>query len=466
MAERKRVSYTAAFKLKVVKFAEDTSKIQASKHFHVDRRRVQEWCKQKEQLQKSHKEDRCLPGRGRKVRYQDIEEKLLSWIKERREAGVRVTGKGLQRQALQLHKQQGNQSFKASLGWLTRFKKRHRLVMRRTTHISQKPKAVTDELILRFQRQAIQLRINRNYDLSKIGNMDETPVWLEMPGQSTLEQRGEKDISVSSTGHHKERVTVIVGALADGTKLTPLVLLPGVRPPKPHEVPTGIAIYMCGAGKGSWSTAEITQVWLAKIWGVNNKQRRLLVWDTFRGHTTEEVKAKVRGQYNSDLLFVPPGCTGWLQPADVSWNAPFKKHLAELYDEWQFSAPKELTRFGNPKPPSKPTLLKWIKTAWDLITPEIVRKSFKKCGISNALDGTEDHLFNCESDRESDLEGEEGGSFEGFSSPDVEDAEQFMANLESGHDREREQLELSQDSIEFDSAHEDDWECDPGSPGR
>ena len=95
--------------------------------------------------------------------------------------------------------------------------------------------------------------------------MDETPVWLEMPGNSTLDYVGKKDITVNTTGHHKKPITIILGGLADGTKLKPLVLLPGVRPPKPHDVPLGIATDMCGAGKGSWSNEEITKYWLAKI---------------------------------------------------------------------------------------------------------------------------------------------------------------------------------------------------------
>ena len=86
-------------------------------------------------------------------------------------------------------------------------------------------------------------------------------------------------------------------------------------------------------------------------------------------------------------------CTSKLQPADVSWNRPFKVRIAELYDEWVFSGPIELTRYGNRKCPSKVLLLRWIMEAWASITPEIIIKSFKKCGISNALDGTEDGLF-------------------------------------------------------------------------
>ena len=33
---------------------------------------------------------------------------------------------------------------------------------------------------------------------------------------------------------------------------------------------------------------------------------------------------------------------------------------------------------------------KWVKEAWDSIPAEMIEKSFKKCCISNALDGTED----------------------------------------------------------------------------
>jgi hypothetical protein len=56
--------------------------------------------------------------------------------------------------------------------------------------------------------------------------MDETPVWFEMPGKSTLAERGEKEVRVATTGHEKERLTVTLAAYADGTKLPPLVHLP------------------------------------------------------------------------------------------------------------------------------------------------------------------------------------------------------------------------------------------------
>lgn len=52
--------------------------------------------------------------------------------------------------------------------------------------------------------------------------------------------------------------------------------------------------------------------------------------------------------------------------------------------------PFEFTPVGKKKAPSRNLVLKWIKQSWAEIPAEMVRKSFKTCDISNALDGTED----------------------------------------------------------------------------
>jgi len=79
----------------------------------------------------------------------------------------------------------GNQSFKASNGWFNRFKKRHNLSFRRSTHIAQHSKELTNDRVDKFLRFVIKLRCRRSYDMGEIGNMDETRIWLEMPGKST-----------------------------------------------------------------------------------------------------------------------------------------------------------------------------------------------------------------------------------------------------------------------------------------
>ena len=107
------------------------------------------------------------------------------------------------------------------------------------------------------------MRKLRGYEDSDILNMNETPVWMEMPGKSTLNFKGEHEVSVSTTGHDKQRLTVTLGAYADGTKLSPLVLLPGLRPKE--DIPAGIVVYMCGAGKKSWADETSIKFWLNKL---------------------------------------------------------------------------------------------------------------------------------------------------------------------------------------------------------
>ena len=328
----KRKTYNAKFKLSVVQVAEDKGKRHAAKLFNVHRRRVQEWCQQKELLEKAPKSQVNKKGAGRPLKYPDIERELVDWFEKRRQARVRVTGKALKREALRLHEENGNQSFKGSAGWFRRFCKRHNIAFRRSTHIAQHAKELTDDRVDKFLRFVISMRRLRGYRDQDILNMDETPVWFEMPGKSTYDYKGKSEITVSSTGHEKQRITVTLAAYADGTKLAPLVHLPGLRPPAKLDVPSGIVIYMCGAGQKSWANEESIKFWLQKLYGVNNQNRRMLVWDAFRAHITAPVKALVKTTYNSDMCCIPGGCTSKLQPADVSWNRPFKMKVAELYD--------------------------------------------------------------------------------------------------------------------------------------
>ena len=40
-------------------------------------------------------------------------------------------------------------------------------------------------------------------------------------------------------------------------------------------------------------------------------------------------------------------------------------------------------------PPSE--VARWVSAAWAKISPELVQKSFRKCCLSNALDGSQDY---------------------------------------------------------------------------
>ena len=64
-----------------------------------------------------------------------------------------------------------------------------------------------------------------------------------------------------------------------------------------------------------------------------------------------------------------------------------------------------LTHEGRLKRPSITLWCQWVLKAWNDIDPAIIIKSFKKCCISNALDGSEDSiLYDDDSNDESDTD--------------------------------------------------------------
>ena len=140
-ASTRKRNYTVAFKLKVVEYTQDHSKRETSKMFGIDRKRVQDWCKQKEDLCGAGRSAKRLKGGGAKPLFTPIEEQLVQFIRSKREEKKRVTRKSLKEAAVKLHRAAGNYSFSGSDGWLGRFMARNRISLRRRT---------TGELIILF----------------------------------------------------------------------------------------------------------------------------------------------------------------------------------------------------------------------------------------------------------------------------------------------------------------------------
>jgi hypothetical protein len=89
------------------------------------------------------------------------------------------------------------------------------------------------------------------------------------------------------------------------------------------------------------------------------------------------------------LAVILDGLTSQLQPLDVSVNKLFKGFMCEEWTKWIEAPTDHVTPAGRVKWPSVSNVCKWVKNYWQRVTIETVVKYFKKCGISNALDGCE-----------------------------------------------------------------------------
>ncbi|CAI7863427.1 unnamed protein product, partial [Closterium sp. NIES-53] len=134
-------------------------------------------------------------------------------------------------------------------------------------------------------------------------------------------------------------------------------------------------------------------------------RKALLVLDSYRRHLTPEVKKKF-GELNLVPAVIPAGCTSEIQPLDIAVNRSFKAAVRQLYQEWfEREGVDTLTKKGNIKKPPVELTLKWISAAWKSVPKELIQRAFLTCGISNALDGSQDNL--CLQHRRDELKGEE-----------------------------------------------------------
>ncbi len=403
MSKQRRHCYTITFKLDVINYAKEHGNRAAERMFGPPptEKMIRSWRQQEEKLKTVSGSKHNL--RGRHAKWPELEDELCSWVTDQRSQGITVSTKMIIFQAKQIAAEQNHEDFTGHATWCFRFMKRKNLVMRTRTKLAQKMPNEFEDKIIEFHRFIINQRKSTNFELSQIANMDETPLTFDVPCNKTVDLKGTKSITVKTSGHEKTHYTVVLTCCADGTKLPPMLIFKRKTMPK-DKLPSGVYVHVHPKG---WMDENGMRLWLEKVWGRRPgallKKPALMVWDAFRAHTTDAIKKQI-SQMKTQVAVIPGGLTSQLQPLDVSINKPFKCFIREEWNKWMQEEECEVTPTGRRKRPSIGMVCEWVKKAWDQINTEIVIKSFKKCGISNALDGTEDDILFEESGESSQSE--------------------------------------------------------------
>ncbi|CAG8809572.1 22048_t:CDS:2, partial [Dentiscutata erythropus] len=111
-------------------------------------------------------------------------------------------------------------------------------------------------------------------------NIDETPIAFDLPNAVTIDKHSAKTVSIRTTGHEKSNFTMILGCLADGTKLPATCIFKLKNMPVNNFSKISIFVRECS----------------------------LLVLDSFKGHITNLVKKNFRKNM-TDIAVISGGLT-------------------------------------------------------------------------------------------------------------------------------------------------------------
>ena len=267
MLSNKRKSLSLAERVDVVKRLEaQESQSSVAKCFGVHPSAISRITKNKQQIltdwQNNNNPDRKRKRTGKE---DDVEEALLRWFSQARSRQVPVSGPLLMEKANSLAEGLGVMEFKATVGWLERWKERNGIKFKK----QHGEKQDADDWGAERWVTEILPGILQAYSPRDIFNADETGLyWRAMP-DGTLSF---KNAEASGCKVPKERVTLLLACNMDGTeKLEPLTIGKSKQPRCFKNVKRLPVAYE--ANKNAWMTSDIWEEWLKKL-------------DTHRSHRT------------------------------------------------------------------------------------------------------------------------------------------------------------------------------------
>ncbi|XP_070619108.1 tigger transposable element-derived protein 1-like [Erythrolamprus reginae] len=352
----------------------------------------------------------------------EMEKLLLIWLRDKQLAGDSVSGSVIREKARVLYEDLVRNmpgtseedivegSFKASRGWLEKFKIRSGLhsVVRHGEAVSLDPKCA-EEFVATFA----ELIHAEGYVAQQIFNCDETGLfWKKMPRRTFITAEETK-----MPGHKpmKDRLTLALCANASGDcKLKPLLVYHSETPRafKAHRVTKETLPVLWRSNPKAEVTRNIFVEWVNLVFGPTIKKflqdndlplKALLVLDDTPAHPADLVDDILEEFKFIDVLFLPPNTTPLLQPMDQEVISNFKKiytkHLFKQCFEVMERTSLTLREFWKDHY-NIATCLSLIDLSWQGVSRRTLNSAWKKLWPEAVSDRP--------------FEGFEQGSFEGF----------------------------------------------------
>lgn len=219
MAPRKQISLQD--KLAAIKDIDSGMKqIDVAKKHSLSQSTLATFLKKRKEIEDTITSNTVDPSRKRlkTATYSDVDAATLKWFQEQRALNIPINGPLLCQQAKKFACMLGVVDFKASHGWLARFRDRHGIVFKMIQG-EEKCAPVNDANEWRENKMK---EILGKYQPRDIYNADETGLYYQLLPERTLTFKGD---NCKGGKRSKQRLTVLLCANMSGThKLKPFVI--------------------------------------------------------------------------------------------------------------------------------------------------------------------------------------------------------------------------------------------------
>ena len=318
-----------------------------------------------------------------------IDEILFEWFTAQRAKHIPISGPLLQEKALQIAEELGVDpgEFKASNGWLQKFRNRHMIGYRQISGESANVLPATTE---EWKRRLTTI-IN-GYNDDDIYNADETGLLFKAIPDRSLVLHKEH---CKGGKRSKERYTVLLCSNWSGNhKLKPLVIGKFL-----HLFLLDILNIISGksrqpgcfkhldvnkfpvtwkANRTAWMNSKLFSEWLTDINKIMKKESRqiLLFLDNAPCHPVDFELSNIK------LVFFPPNTTSVVQPLDQGVIHSFKCHYRRMLVK-HIIAQCTMANSIDQIVVTALDAIQWINEAWNIVTSNTIRNCFRAAGFSS-----------------------------------------------------------------------------------
>ena len=291
-----------------------------AKEFNIPASTLSTWLKNANAIKEAYLKFGLKRKNARISSFEEVENATLKWFTMVRDANLPVSGPVLLGKAEEFASKLRISDFKASTGWLDRFKDRNGITFKK---VCGEARSVDTESSDMTEWQSRLKCILDQYRPDDIYNADETGIFYRLLPDKTLEF---KAVDCHGGKKSKDRLTALVCANMSGNDKLPLLIIGKYARPRCFKnIKTLPTLYT--SNKKAWMTSEIFSDWLRKLDKKFTKKGRkvAMIVDNCPAHP------QIRGLRSIELVFLPPNTTSKTQPVCSDLSVPIFQIITVPY---------------------------------------------------------------------------------------------------------------------------------------